>query len=240
MIIEKDNLSFYTDKKGNPDVLLYAPQNYLVIRNYIIENQIKKLALCGGGLPTQEYLNTIIDFKWVEHINGYIKGLDFSFLNRMQKLKTYIGIIDFEIYNNSVEELYIGTTTKTKISKYCANLKILDIEGCKSIKKIFENGYPPLLRQMTFLKGKFESCTEFMINDSIEELSFINCSKLKSLEQLRNFKGLKKLRLENCRSLFDISEISQISSLKELLIIKCPNVDIHNQSYSNKLLFSVY
>lgn len=42
MIVEKDNLQYYGDKNGNPDVLLYAPNNYLNILKYIKINKIKK------------------------------------------------------------------------------------------------------------------------------------------------------------------------------------------------------
>lgn len=240
MIVKKDDLSFYADIKGNPDVLLYAPQNYIMIRDYIISNKIKKIALCGGGFPTQDYVDTISDFEWIEYINGYTKGLDFSFFNQMTELKTYIGTINFELTNKSVEELYIGTTAKTKISKLCSSLKILDVEGCKSVEKLFGDNFPPILNQLTFHKGMFENCVDFMPNISITDLSFVNCSKLKNLENLKVLEGLKKLKLDNCKNLSDISEIFLIPSLKELVIINCPNVDIKKQNVSNGLVISIY
>lgn len=236
MIVEKDNLQYYGDKNGNPDVLLYAPNNYLNILKYIKINKIKKIALCGGGLPSQEYLYTIKEFEWIEYINGYSKGLDYSFLNTLPNLKKYIGCVDFELSNNSIEELYIGISAKTRINNECKNLKILEVEGCNSILKLFSNGcFPEKLNKLVFSKGKFESCKEFQKNSSIEEISFLHCPKLKSLENISNLKNLKILKIENCKVLSDISELEKNSNLKQLFVINCPNLDMGNLIVHDKI-----
>lgn len=241
MIVEKDNLCFFTDKNGKPDVLLYAPQSYLEISKYIISNKIKKIALCGGGVPSQEYLNTIVDFNWIEYINGYMKGLDFSFLNRLSKLKKYIGTIDFEISNNSIEELYIGITPKTKISNECINLHTIELEGCNSVQKLFcENEYPKKLKKISFNKGKFITCENFVQNETIEELSFINCTKLKDLNNISSLKNLKSLRIENCKNLMDISDLRNNLELEQLLIINSPNIDITQIDFLKDVKILVY
>lgn len=224
MIIEKDRFQFYADNNGSPDVLLYAPTMQGQLFDYIVQNKIKKIALCGGGTPTQDYLDTIRKFTWIEYINGYCKGLDFSFLNNLENLKVYIGTLDFTLENKAIKELYVTWSSKAKISNRCSNLEIINIEKGKSFSSLFSEGIPNKLKSVTLVRN---SLTDFLTttdNFSIEHLELSYCSKLKSLKGIENFNSLKQIRLINCKNLEDISSLVSLKNLQELTIYKCPSI----------------
>lgn len=225
-MLQKDGLDWFADKEGRPEVLLYAPDKHREIYDYITENKIKKIALCGGGTPTQPYLDTIKSFAWVEWIYGYTKGLDFSFMNSMGNLKRYIGTLDFRLESESLEELYAKLPPKAKISGGCKSLKTLSAEKCKSVAALFPDGtFPENLRSLCLIQGGLQNLGGFFENDTIENLELVLQPKLQSLQGIGRLRALKKIRLEKCKSLADLSSLQNMPKLQELLVVGCPAVD---------------
>jgi hypothetical protein len=165
----------------------------------IKNNTVRTLRFKVGPEKRYDLANLLIFKDTLEelYLDGKYYNIE-SVLNEMKNLKVLEAIsirIDFElIIESSIEYLcYTGSKIKNcnGIRKF-NKLKVLELYSNRSLENI------------EFLQELKE----------LEELMFLNCSKIKRFPNLDGLQKLKTLIVQDCNSLEDIAEVKKLENVE--------------------------
>ena len=226
MIIIKDNFQFFDDSNGKSDIFIYEPKNQIKCYEYIIKNKIKKIALCGEGDRTSDYYDSIKSLSWIEYLSHCNGAYDFSFVNNLEHLKTFIGNLKFILDNPSVQIFSGDYFSKGKISKNCTGLKEMHIWKLPDFNSLFEeNFFPPQIKEIQMIGYKSTDLNNSFSNSSLKKIEFALSRNLESLKGIENFSALETIILYSCKRLKDLSDINNLKNIQSIRIYNCPSID---------------
>ena len=225
MIVLKDGFEF-GDDKGEADVFIYDPNNQKKFYEYIIRNKIKKIALCGEGNRTSDYYDSIKTLDWIEYLSYCNGAYDFSFVNNLEQLKTFIGHLKFILDNPSVQIFSGDYFSKGKISKNCTGLKEIHIWKLPDFNSLFEeNFFPPQIKEIQMIGYKSTDLNNSFSNSSLKKIEFALSRNLESLKGIEIFSALETILLYSCKRLKDLSDINNLKNIQSIRIYNCPSID---------------
>lgn len=226
MIVLKDGFEFFGDAKGEADVFIYEPNNQKKCYEYIIRNIIKKIALCGEGDRTKDYYDSIKGLDWIEYLSHCNGDYDFSFVNNLPHLKTFIGSLKFTLDNPSVQSFSGDYFSKGKISKNCTGLKEIHIWKLPDFNSLFEeNFFPPQIKEIQMIGYKSTDLNNSFSNSSLKKIEFALSRNLESLKGIENFSALETILLYSCKRLKNLSDINNLKNIQSIRIYNCPSID---------------
>ncbi len=244
--IQKDGFTFFSDKYGNPEQIVYQKDFFSTdvkesIESYILRNQIKNLILRDNEfLP--ESVAYLINFPFVESVRIYFSKLkyDCNVFNQLPKLRNLCcDLHDIDLEIPTLENLGITFGKKVIISERCKNLKKLSIHRCKDYECLWSQLEKlPSLKDLSLNFGTMEDCTAFHKLPSLENLSFLYLKKFSSL------KGIECLADTLISITFDtsagknITDYSPLASLKKLqTLVIANNSEITDLNFLKPLTF---
>ena len=235
----KDGFTFFTDKYGNPEQIVYQKDISSIeskesIESYILRNKIKGLILRDNEfLP--ESVAYLVNFPFVESVSIYSSKLKydcnvFNYLPNLRNLSCDLHDAVLEI--PTLETLGISFGKKAVISEKCTNLQKLTIHKCKDYGSLWAQLEKlPYLEELSLNFGVMEDCSNFRILPSLKKLNFLYLKKfsdLKGIEVLADTLTSVEFATSAGKNITDYSQLSYLTKLQSLIISNNSEIkDLH-------------
>lgn len=241
---QKDGFTFFTDKYGTPEKIVYqkgfcSKEITESIESYISRNKITELILMDNEfLP--ESVDYLVNFPFVESVSIYFSKLkyDCNVFNQLPNLRNLsCDLHDVVLEIPTLESLGVTFGKKSVISEKCVKLQKLAIHRCKDYKSLWAQLEKlPNVEELSLNFGVMEDCSDFRKLPSLKNLNFLylkKLSNLKGIECLSDTLTSVKFETSAGKNITDYSPLSNLKKLQSLVIAN--NSEIKNLHFLDSL-----
>ncbi len=237
--VKQDGLTFFTDKDGNLDYIVYEINSYsdknVLIDEYIKNNNFRKIIIHNNENIFNN-IEALVKFPELEAIQIYYPSkknkYDCSLFNSFKKLKSLsCELENIELKLPKLKDLSASYGKNVIISPECTELENVCIHRCKDFKAFWLQ-----MEKLTSVKKiEISFCTLPDLSSiceipSLEELHFVYTKKLEDITGIVKLKKtLKHLWFEesSAKNITNWDPLSELKELQELVIVKSSISDLH-------------